>query len=119
MKAIKVIGSGFIPFRGFTAVNLFGIVVARNEYLPLSVRILHHETIHTHQIKELWYVGFYVWYIVEWLLRVICYRNLKEAYMNICFEREAFDNDENDIYLKQRKRFAFLPYLFNEKQFRF
>ncbi|MDD2551936.1 MAG: hypothetical protein PHQ56_04895 [Dysgonamonadaceae bacterium] len=111
MKAMKVIVSDFLPFRGFAAINLFGIVIARKDRLPLSQRILHHEAIHTHQIKELFYIGFYGWYIVEWLFRLIYYRNSKEAYKNICFEREAFCNDVNPNYLKQRKRYAFLHYI--------
>ena len=111
MKAMKVIGSGFLPFRGFTAINLFGIIVVRKEHLPLSNRILHHEAIHTHQIKELLYVGFYLWYLTEWIIRVVIYRDLHKAYKTICFEKEAFCNDSNINYLKQRKRYAFLKFI--------
>lgn len=116
MKTMKVISSRFLPFRGFTAINLFGVVVARRDRLPLSRHTLHHEAIHTHQIKELFYIGFYVWYLVEWLLRLIQYRDFKRAYKNICFEREAFCNDADADYLKQRKLFAFIPYLVRSKK---
>ena len=111
MKSMKVIGSGFIPFRGFTAINLFGIIVVRKEHLPISNRILHHEAIHTHQIKELLYVGFYVWYVTEWLIRLLIFRNFNKAYKTISFEKEAFQNDTNINYLKERKGYAFLKFI--------
>ena len=33
------------------------------------------------------------------------------AYLNISFEKEAYQNDYNLEYLKYRKRFAFIKYL--------
>ena len=108
---MKVIGSTFLPFKGFTAINLFGIIVVRKEYLPLTRRIINHEAIHFHQIKELLFVGFYAWYIVEWILRLIYYRNSKKAYRTISFEQEAFFHDIDLDYLHNRKRFAFLRFI--------
>ena len=108
---MMIIKSNFIPFKGFSAINLFGIVVARKECLPLSKLILNHETIHSKQIKELLYVGFYIWYIVEWLVRLLYIRNLKEAYKAISFEKEAFANQAKGNYLESRKPFYFLNYI--------
>ena len=108
---MKVISSTFLPFKGFTAINLFGIIVVRKECFPISRRTINHEIIHSHQIKELFIVGFYVWYLTEWFLRLIYYRNLKKAYKTICFEKEAFSNDANFEYLRSRKQFAFISYL--------
>lgn len=108
---MKVISSTFLPFKGFTAINLFGIIVVRKEYLPLTNRTINHEAIHTHQIKELLFVGFYVWYITEWIVRLIYYRNLKKAYRAVCFEQEAFSHDIDLDYLHNRERFAFLRFI--------
>ncbi|MGV8964472.1 MAG: hypothetical protein ACOH2V_13975 [Candidatus Saccharimonadaceae bacterium] len=108
---MKIIGSTFLPFKGFTAINLFGIVFARKDCLPLSRRIINHETIHSHQIKDLWFVGFYIWYVCEWFVRLLYYRNLNKAYKSICFEKEAYDNDADIYYLESRKQFAFLNYI--------
>ena len=108
---MKVIGSSILPLKGFSAINLCGFIFARVECLPLSRRILHHEAIHTQQIKELLFVGFYIWYVFEWIIRLLCYRNSKKAYKAISFEREAFENDANSNYLKCRKQFAFIYYL--------
>ncbi len=103
---MKVIYNSLIPFKGFSAINLFGVVFARKEYKPLSQKTLTHEAIHTAQMRELWYVGFYVWYMGEWLVRLCIDR--KTAYRSILFEQEAYLNDQNSNYLNTRKRFAWL-----------
>lgn len=108
---MKVIASKFLPLKGFSAMNLFGIVVARKECMPLTEQTLHHEAIHSLQIKELLFVGFYLLYGLEWLARLLYSRNLKKAYHAISFEKEAFGNDANKNYLNSRKHFAFLKYI--------
>lgn len=106
---MKIIYNKLIPFKGFTAINIFGIVFAQKEYRPLSERTITHEAIHTAQLKEMLYIFFYLWYGVEWLLRwVCCGFKGKQAYKNILFEREAYLNDTNPNYLKDRKPFSWL-----------
>ena len=39
------------------------------------------------------------------------HRNMKQAYYNICFEREAYANEADMSYLKHRKLFAAFKYL--------
>ena len=55
-------------------------------------------------------IFFYICYLLEWIARCIQYMNPKEAYMNISFEREAYSNMYNKMYLEKRKRFAFRKY---------
>lgn len=66
-----------------------------------------HEFIHLKQWKELWYIGFALWYIAEWLIRL----PKGNAYRNISFEREAYANQDNLSYLKSRKGFDFIKYI--------
>jgi len=70
-----------------------------------------HEFIHIKQWGELLYIGFLLWYVLEWLVRLIQYRNFDKAYKNISFEREAYANENYSDYLNKRKLFAFLNYL--------
>ena len=106
---MKIIYNNLIPFKGFVAMNLFGILFARNEYRnKISDRTINHESIHTAQIKEMGYIFFYIWYLVEWLIRLVIN---SDAYRNISFEQEAFINDDNLDYLKTRKRFSWLKYI--------
>ena len=68
---------------------------------------LNHERIHTAQQRELLYVGFYVWYALEWLCLLIKYRNGIKAYFNIRFEKEAYRHQNNLLYLKFRKHYHY------------
>ena len=103
---MKIIRNNFIPFKGYKAMNICGILFVRGD-AKIDEVTLNHESIHTAQWKELWYVGFMLWYVIEWIARL----PKGDAYRNISFEREAYDNDDNFGYLKNRKRFNFLNYL--------
>lgn len=104
---MRVIYNNIIPFRGFAAINLFGIVFARKEYKPLSDRTLRHEAIHTAQMRELGYLGFYILYLIEWLFRLIkqSYTG-QNAYRHVSFEQEAYRKQDRKTYLSYRKSFA-------------
>lgn len=100
---MKIIYNKIIPFKGFSAINLFGVLFARKEYEPLSERTICHEAIHTAQMRELGYIGFYILYLLEWLYRLVTTKN---AYRSISFEREAYANQANKNYLTTRRAFA-------------
>lgn len=90
--------------------NLFGIYFTRDDSW-INKFVINHERIHDAQQRELLYIPFYLLYILEWLFRLLQYRNQQKAYENISFEREAYTNDHNLDYLSDRRRFAFLRYL--------
>ena len=111
---MKIIKNNIIPFKGFTAINIFGVLFVRKDIYIFEKtwkRIINHESIHTEQMKELLYIPFYLLYIIEFSVRLLMYFNLKKAYKNICFEREAYRNDSNPDYLKARKRYSFFRYI--------
>ena len=105
---MKIIYNNIIPFKGFKCINLFGVLFVRKGCF-MNEKDLNHERIHTAQMKELLYVGFYVWYFVEWLIEIFHYGST--AYHTNTFEREAFANDDDLTYLASRKRFAWWKYL--------
>lgn len=109
----KIIRNNIIPFNGFLAINLFGIIFLRN-HIKLSKNkfetMVNHESIHTKQMKELFYILFYLWYLIEFIIRFFTCGNSKQAYKNICFEREAYLNQNNKQYIGTRKKFNFLKY---------
>lgn len=104
---MKVIYNNIIPFPGYKAINLFGILFARKGSNIDDVTI-NHESIHTEQMKEMLYILFYIWYIIEWIIRLFKKGN---AYRNISFEQEAYDNENNLDYLKTRKHYGWFKYL--------
>jgi hypothetical protein len=103
---MKIIRNNIIPFTGYKAMNLFGVLFVRGN-ARIDDITLNHEKIHTAQIKEMLYIFFCLWYVIEWLIRL----PKGNAYRNISFEREAYDNQYDLNYLKSRKRFDFAKYI--------
>lgn len=104
---MKIIYNNIIPFSGYKAINLFGILFVR-EGAKISEQDLNHESIHTAQMKEMFYIFFYIWYIVEWVVRLFKKGN---AYRNISFEQEAYSNEDNLEYLNDRKHYVWFKYI--------
>ncbi|MDE6547448.1 MAG: hypothetical protein K2L22_00490 [Muribaculaceae bacterium] len=90
--------------------NLFGTFWARDTSW-IDRYVINHERIHTAQMRELLFIPFYIIYVVEWLIRIIQYRDVHKAYLNISFEREAYIHGHDLGYLKQRRHFASIHYL--------
>ena len=112
---MKIIENDIIPFNGFAAVNLFGVLFTRRG-VNISDLLLRHEMIHSKQMRELSAIVFYAWYLIEWLIRLLVYWNAVKSYRNISFEREAYANEGNLLDLKERRPFAFLRYIFKKNE---
>ncbi len=106
-QSMKIIYTHLILPKKFEAINLLGIIFVRKDVV-LTQTILNHEQIHTAQIKELGYLFFYLFYLSEWFIKLFKYGS--KSYYNISFEREAYANDKNPDYLKNRKKRAFTSY---------
>lgn len=104
-----IIYNNIIPFKGFKAINICGLIFVRKDCKDRFTNIdKNHEKIHTRQMMELFFIGFYLWYLIEWLILLIKYKNSKEAYRNIKFEKEAYINESNLNYLYDRFGYSFL-----------
>jgi len=53
----------------------------------------------------------WIFYGIEYLVKIIKYRNHDTAYRNLSFEREAYANELIEDYLKSRKRFEWVKHL--------
>jgi hypothetical protein len=103
---MKIIYTKLIPLRPFAAINLLGIILAPRGAGLTSQTVLH-EAIHTAQMKEMLYVFFYLWYLVEWMIRLFGKGN---AYQNISFEKEAYCHDHDPYYLNNRKPYRWFKF---------
>ena len=111
LKEMKTIYNKLIPMKGYKAVNLFGVLFAR-EGARLTADDIRHEEIHTAQMRETLYVGFYLWYVMEWLARLIATGfKAHRAYRAVSFEREAYANQDDMQYLAGRRHYSFLGYM--------
>lgn len=87
-----------------SAITLYPFIVVPKDFS--NVITLNHERIHLEQQKELLIVFFYILYILYWLKNRVQGMNNLEAYMNIPFEQEAYEHQNNFNYLKERKKYA-------------
>lgn len=99
---MKLIYNNIIPFKGFKAINLFGLCFVRKG-MKMFDKDVNHEKIHTAQMKELLYLPFYLLYFGEWVVRLFMKGN---AYRNISFEKEAYANENDLTYLTRRKHYG-------------
>lgn len=104
---MKIIRNRWLPAKKYDAINLFGLLFCHKDTL-VTEELVFHERIHTAQMIEMLFIGFYVWYFIEWLVRI----PLKgRAYINISFEREAYENMHDKAYLSHRRPYAWVKYL--------
>ena len=106
-----VIASKYLVPKGYIGITLFPFIFVREAKLMQHPLLLNHECIHLRQQAELLIVPFYIWYVVEYLIRLLHYKNKNQAYRNISFEREAYTNEGNLDYSKTRKLWNFIKYL--------
>jgi hypothetical protein len=138
---MKLIYNKVIPFKGFAAINLFGVLFVREELReyyegskPAMLRLLRHEGTHTQQMQEMLYIGFFAFYFIEWLVRFI-YQLFKggrlaiinpeqrkplgkfiaevnmAAYSRISFEREARRLEGSAHEYNNRKHYGWVKYI--------
>ena len=100
----KLLPSGVI---GITLAP-FGIFFRRESYMKYANHT-NHEKIHWKQQMEMLIIFFYIWYGIEYVIRLFGTGN---AYRAISFEQEAYDNDDKYRYLLQRKAYAWTKYIF-------
>jgi len=97
--------------KNYVGLTLWPFIIVREIDNKKDEVLINHERIHLKQQLELFIIPFYLWYIIEWLLRTLLYLDSYRAYQNISFEREAYANETDFGYPKTRKPYSFLKYL--------
>lgn len=103
--------SKYLIPKGFIGITLYPFIFLKAKKLKNNSVLINHEKIHLKQQLELFVVFFYVFYLLEWCFKLMKYKDKKEAYKNISFEREAYVNENNLSYLSKRQTWAFVSYL--------
>lgn len=111
MNGFMIFISKHIIPKGFSGMTLYPFIFLKREDLKGDPVLINHEKIHLKQQLELLIVFFYLFYFLEWFIKLLTYRNTSKAYSNLSFEREAYQNEHNLDYITTRKRWAFLSYL--------
>jgi hypothetical protein len=105
--------------RGGTTIYPF-IFVHKKSYLTRTEEqretLIQHEMIHLVQQYEGFVVGIYMWYILEYLVRLLVFRSHLKAYLTNSMEVEAYVNEDNPVYLISRKKFNWFQYAFTSNK---
>ncbi len=101
---IPKILSRFAPI-SIGAITLGFIVFSKNKMDETTKR---HETIHFQQFLETAFIGFIILYAWDYIFCYLRYADGEEAYRMIRAEQEAYNNEHNPDYLKNRKRWRWL-----------
>ena len=134
---MKIIRNKFIPFKGFGAMNILGLLFVREE-VELNDTIINHEAIHTAQQYELltasallalvvsnfyaswWYLLITIampiaLYVLAWLIELVL-PPYNSAYKDSAFEREAYANQHDALYLAKRPLYAVFKYILKKRK---
>lgn len=101
------------------AAALFPFIIFRSEEEQLPW-VINHELIHFRQQIETLFVGLIFLDLFETMYFILVRgKSLGEAYKMRASEQEAYRNQQNMNYLKERKPFALFVYLKDKKEFNY
>ena len=110
-KNIHIVVNNIIPFGKYTTINIFGILFTKIKKGVLTNKTVNHELIHTKQMIELGFIGFYLWYCIEYLIIRLFHKKQGDVYRDVSFEEEAYANEKDFNYLNNRKHYSWLKYI--------
>ena len=84
------------------------IIIRKDNY---TQELLNHEYIHRLQQIETLFIFGYLIYAIEYLIKLLWYRNFKLAYKSVSFEREAFLFQNVIGYCGHRKPYSWIKYI--------
>ncbi|MFD1604214.1 hypothetical protein ACFSJW_08075 [Flavobacterium artemisiae] len=105
-----IVAKYLIP-KGYRGMAVFPFVLMKYDLDKTNAVFVNHEKIHLRQQLEMLVIPFFIWYFLEYQIRLIQYKNGALAYRNISFEREAYTKEMDLNYLKNRSFFQFLHYI--------
>lgn len=100
----------FFAGKGIVAMALFPFILVRDMKIKENETTMNHERIHHRQQLELLIIFFYLIYGTYYLYYLMRGYTHFNAYMNIPFEREAYANEANTNYLKDRNFWEWMRY---------
>lgn len=111
VKRMFLLVNKYVFGRRFVGVAVWPFIIIKYRKLKDDTIFMNHERIHLRQQLELLILPFYVIYMIEFLFRLLQYRDRYTAYRNISFEREAYENEKNINYISERRFWAFRNYI--------
>jgi hypothetical protein len=98
-----------LPFLKVDGMALYPFILLRNKAYKDNELLIRHEAIHLRQQLEMLILPFYLCYLTNYFINRLKYDH-ESAYLKIIFEREAYTEEGNPAYLKQRQAWAWTRY---------
>ena len=114
-----IIKSDIVPkicsifIKNVAAITLYPFIFVKRDKAG-DKKLINHELIHIEQQKELFVIGFYIIYLMDWVRGLLIYKNNLSAYYKIRFEQEAYEHDDDLNYLEHRRPYAYRKYKIKE-----
>ena len=118
---MKIVENNILPLKGYKAMTVGPFIFVKKGTV-LSEQDINHESIHWEQYKETFIIGFFLIYLIEFILKFISpsltinekkqgrsYWN--RVYHSLSMERESYENQDNPNYLKNRQHYTWIKYI--------
>jgi len=99
-----------VPKLPANGMALFPFILLKGASQKKDLTLINHEKIHLQQQLELLVFPFYVFYLLNYLINLVKYRNHYQAYYNICFEKECYRFEKDLNYLSDRKLYSWIKF---------
>lgn len=106
---MKIIRNSILPPKGFKGITILNMIFVHKNAV-ITEQFIRHETIHWEQQKEMLIVFFYLWYAIEYIIRLIVYRSHNKAYKSVMFEKEAYTLERSESLFNAREHYDWLFY---------
>jgi hypothetical protein len=94
-------------FMRISAITIYPFIFIRSDLSKeYEETVLNHEKIHLEQYKETFVLGFFPFYIYDFVYGLFKYKDFALAYYFIRMEQEAYENEHDLLYIKNRKKLA-------------
>ena len=93
---IKIKYNSWVPrLMGWDGITLYPFIFTTlSKKEAKKTKLLHHEWIHVKQVRKDGFFKFYFFYIYQAFFNLLKYKNLKKAYRNISYEKEAYSKEK-------------------------
>ena len=92
---IRIIYNSWLVPSGYAAMMIYPFILVSGD--KIDERTLKHELQHVRQIKRVTVPIFYITYVMHFIKGLVKYRNWSEAYFNIPYEKQAFNDERSPI----------------------
>lgn len=88
-----------------SAITIWPFIFLRDLRSASDPILINHEKIHLKQQLEMLLLFFYIVYAMDYIRNRMKGMNSRAAYFNIRFEKEAYANEKDLMYLSKRKAY--------------